>query len=116
MTTVSQSRLAFSTLLRISISGRPAALSRPCLLPVQLHASLIGGRSRRDTRTHILSLTSIRKASNMATSADTSSSSKGPLLKRSVVSSFLYKFVQENGERKAKVALFKRSGQVRTYP
>jgi hypothetical protein len=37
------------------------------------------------------------------------------LQKRSVVSSFLYKFVDENGERKAKVALFKRSGQVRTY-
>lgn len=40
---------------------------------------------------------------------------KPALQKRSVVSSFLYKFVDENGERKAKVALFKRSGQVRTY-
>lgn len=40
---------------------------------------------------------------------------KPPLQKRSVVSSFLYKFVDENGERKAKVALFKRSGKVRTY-
>lgn len=44
------------------------------------------------------------------------SSSKPPLKKRAVVSSFLYKFVQEDGQRKAKVALFKRSGQVRTYP
>lgn len=43
-------------------------------------------------------------------------SEKPPLKKRSVVSSFLYKFVDENGERKPKVALFKRSGQVRTYP
>ncbi|KAJ0119829.1 translation initiation factor eIF-2B [Diaporthe amygdali] len=40
---------------------------------------------------------------------------KPALQKRSVVSSFLYKFVDEDGERKAKVALFKRSGQVRTY-
>lgn len=40
---------------------------------------------------------------------------KPALQKRSVVSSFLYKFVDENGERKAKVALFKRSGKVRTY-
>lgn len=38
-----------------------------------------------------------------------------PLQKRSVVSSFLYKFVDEDGQRKARVALFKRSGQVRTY-
>ncbi|CAN8098534.1 unnamed protein product [Discula destructiva] len=42
--------------------------------------------------------------------------SKPPLMKRSVVSSFLYKFVEENGQRKAKIALFKRSGKVRTYP
>lgn len=48
----------------------------------------------------------------MATAAD---GGKPALQKRSVVSSFLYKFVDENGERKAKVALFKRSGQVRTY-
>ncbi|KAL1859781.1 hypothetical protein Daus18300_009371 [Diaporthe australafricana] len=40
---------------------------------------------------------------------------KPALQKRSVVSSFLYKFVDENGERKPKVALFKRSDQVRTY-
>lgn len=40
---------------------------------------------------------------------------KPALQKRSVVSSFLYKFVEDNGERKAKVALFKRSGKVRTY-
>ncbi|POS69611.1 translation initiation factor eIF-2B [Diaporthe helianthi] len=40
---------------------------------------------------------------------------KPALQQRPVVSSFLYKFVDENGERKAKVALFKRSGQVRTY-
>lgn len=40
---------------------------------------------------------------------------KPPLEKRAVVSSFLYKFVQENGQTKPKVALFKRSGQVRTY-
>ncbi|KAF3761422.1 nagb/rpia/CoA transferase-like protein [Cryphonectria parasitica EP155] len=45
-----------------------------------------------------------------------SSGNKPPLQKRSVVSSFLYKFSQENGEPRAKVALFKRSGQVRTYP
>lgn len=42
-------------------------------------------------------------------------SNKPPLEKRAVVSSFLYKFVQENGQTKPKVALFKRSGQVRTY-
>lgn len=48
----------------------------------------------------------------MASAAD---GGKPVLQKRSVVSSFLYKFVDENGERKAKVALFKRSGQVRTY-
>ncbi|ROV92150.1 hypothetical protein VSDG_07551 [Cytospora chrysosperma] len=40
---------------------------------------------------------------------------KPPLEKRSVVSSFLYKFVDENGQVKPKVALFKRSGQVRSY-
>lgn len=40
---------------------------------------------------------------------------KSPLMKRAVVSSFLYKFVNENGQLKPKVALFKRSGQVRTY-
>lgn len=40
---------------------------------------------------------------------------KSPLEKRSVVSSFLYKFVDENGQVKPKVALFKRSGQVRSY-
>ena len=39
-----------------------------------------------------------------------------PLMKRAVVSSFLYKFVGENGQRQAKVALFKRSDKVRTYP
>lgn len=44
------------------------------------------------------------------------SGGKPSLMKRSVVSSFLYKFVEENGERKAKIALFKRSGKVRTYP
>ena len=47
--------------------------------------------------------------------ASAGESGKPALQKRSVVSSFLYKFVDENGERKAKVALFKRSGQVRTY-
>lgn len=116
MTTLLRSRPAFSTLPRIAIPGRPAASNRPRLLPVQLHASLVGALLRRDTCTHILSLTSTRKSSNMVTSGDESSSSKLPLHKRSVVSSFLYKFVQEDGERKAKVALFKRSGQVRTYP
>ncbi|ROV89706.1 hypothetical protein VMCG_10340 [Cytospora schulzeri] len=40
---------------------------------------------------------------------------KPPLQKRSVVSSFLYKFIEENGQVKPKVALFKRSGQVRSY-
>ncbi|KAJ4393826.1 hypothetical protein N0V93_003041 [Gnomoniopsis smithogilvyi] len=50
----------------------------------------------------------------MATDGD--NNGKPPLMKRSVVSSFLYKFTKENGERKAKIALFKRSGKVRTYP
>lgn len=55
-------------------------------------------------------LSAVAKA-NMATT-----SPRPPLEKRAVVSSFLYKFVDENGERRPKVALFKRSGQVRTYP
>lgn len=38
------------------------------------------------------------------------------LMKRSVVSSFIYKFSPENGQRKPKIALFRRSGKVRTYP
>lgn len=50
----------------------------------------------------------------MATGGD--NGGKPSLMKRSVVSSFLYKFTVENGERKAKVALFKRSDKVRTYP
>lgn len=53
-----------------------------------------------------------RRGSTMASAGE---GGKPALQKRSVVSSFLYKFVDENGERKAKVALFKRSGQVRTY-
>ncbi|EON97214.1 putative translation initiation factor eif-2b subunit family protein [Phaeoacremonium minimum UCRPA7] len=40
---------------------------------------------------------------------------KPPLKKRSVVSSFIYKYVDENGERKPKVALFRRSDKVNTY-
>ncbi|PSR82678.1 hypothetical protein BD289DRAFT_437063 [Coniella lustricola] len=44
-----------------------------------------------------------------------SSTTKQQLERRAVVSSFLYKFTQENGQKKAKVALFKRSTQVRTY-
>lgn len=50
-----------------------------------------------------------RNTSSMATS-------KAPLVKRSVVSSFLYKFTEEDGQVKPKIALFKRSGKVRTYP
>lgn len=54
-----------------------------------------------------------RRVSGMASNTD----SKPPLKKRAVVSSFIYKFTtDENGDRKAKVALFKRSGHVRTYP
>lgn len=59
-----------------------------------------------------LGLISVR---SMATAAR-SDNGKPPLMKRSVVSSFLYKFVEEDGQRKAKIALFQRSGQVRTYP
>lgn len=60
-------------------------------------------RPRASTQASIINMMSTR-------------SDKPPLKKRSVVSSFLYKFVDENGERRPKVALFKRSGQVRTYP
>lgn len=59
-----------------------------------------------------LSLLGARCVSTMASAGE---GGKPALQKRSVVSSFLYKFVDENGERKAKIALFKRSGQVRTY-
>lgn len=48
-------------------------------------------------------------------SASDNDNGNTPLEKRSVVSSFLYKFVHEEGQVKPKVALFKRSGQVRSY-
>lgn len=108
----SKSPGSFRTLMRMRIpgglarSGHSRSRLSVCLLPTQLHTSVTCGRS--------VSLGLTRHNSNM-TSAQGTSGSKPPLQKRAVVSSFLYKFVQENGERKAKVALFKRSGQVRTY-
>lgn len=90
------------TLCAISRTQFPGRFS--CTGPArQIQASLY--RSPR-------SLVDVRCGSTMASAGKTG---KQALQKRSVVSSFLYKFVDENGERKAKVALFKRSGQVRTY-
>lgn len=113
----SRSKLSrsFATLAPLRVPGRPAAGASPsgrlsrlalALPPVQLrsHISLGLGLGLGLTLT-----------CNMATAASPDGA-KPPLKKRSVVSSFLYKFVQEDGQPKAKVALFKRSGQVRTYP
>lgn len=112
--------------LRVPTSSACIGPSRllVCLLPKRLHASFVCGRTRPNTATrpsisthshsHNHGFSLARTVPDMA-SAKGNSGSKPPLMKRAVVSSFLYKFVQENGERKAKVALFKRSGQVRTY-
>lgn len=40
---------------------------------------------------------------------------KQPLKKRDVVSSFIFKNVKEHGQRKPRVALFRRSNKVNTY-
>lgn len=72
--------------------------------------------SRRNSSASLLVRMMATTTANPSSSSSSGDSSKPPLKKRSVVSSFLYKFVDENGERKPKVALFKRSGQVRTYP
>lgn len=77
---------------------------RSCTGPARRIQSLLHGIPR-------LSVVA-RRGSTMASPGE---GGKPALQKRSVVSSFLYKFVDENGQRKAKVALFKRSGQVRTY-
>lgn len=84
--------------------------------PIPCRRSCIGPSRRIEASLHRLpqSLVVARRGFTRAM-ASASEGGKTALQKRSVVSSFLYKFVDENGERKAKVALFKRSGKVRTY-
>lgn len=106
-------RPALLSLLPLPPPPRPRArwLSRPCPWPGSLE------RPRPHAKRPVFSLDHSRHISHMASSTSPEgSSSKPPLKKRAVVSSFLYKFVHEDGQRKAKIALFKRSGQVRTYP
>lgn len=94
--------------------GRISSLTRPLALPpVQPHQPHL--RISHLLRLSLSLTRSFTLTRDMATTIS-AGNGKSPLEKRSVVSSFLYKFVQENGQRKAKIALFKRSGQVRTYP
>lgn len=103
------------------------SLRLPVTAPLRISAKLTAARRLtllhfgRDTSRLEFICTPARTTFSMSAkgrsrSASSESRSKTPLVKRSVVSSFLYRFTREDGELKAKVALFKRSGQVRTYP
>lgn len=67
------------------------------------------------TSTRRLASSILHPRYSQARAASGSSTAKQQLEKRPVVSSFLYKYVREKGQLRAKIALFKRSAQVRTY-